>query len=184
MYLSGWTQADASTLANKWYTLYMYPNGHQPNPDSAGIAWWITQIMQDGPAKAWGNFSSSKEPMSYNVVGLAQQYASQYGGPTDLPPSDAGAQVAPSSVPAAFPLTSGTFYTPPSTVQATTPITYTAPTTPAVHTTPTVYAAPAPYNTTTTVPSTVAGTSTATLLLLGGIAVVGFMLLKGWQSAQ
>jgi hypothetical protein len=70
---------DASQLAMKWYRYYL-----QREPDPQGRLWWQRQIEQDGPAKAWGNFSASPEFASkgagYRVGFMRDKYGIE---PTD-----------------------------------------------------------------------------------------------------
>lgn len=74
---------DASQLAMKWYRYYL-----QREPDPAGRLWWQRQIEQDGPAKAWANFSASPEfaskGASYRVGFMRDKYAVE---PTDRVPA-------------------------------------------------------------------------------------------------
>jgi hypothetical protein len=70
----------ADNLAFKWYDLYL-----QRARDDNG--WWTTQIMQDGPQRAWVNFSTSAEPQSKGVNQKATSYQAQgYGSQYELGP--------------------------------------------------------------------------------------------------
>jgi hypothetical protein len=196
---SGWSAADAATLATKWYVLYL---GRQP--DASGLSHWITEIQNDGPALAWQNFSSSSEPMAANATGKAQQLASEYGGPTEIgptggiytPPTAVGTDFTPPADPTSpvSPFSTGLFpFGPaitPTPVAA--PVLYTAPTSatppsvaPTVHTTPSVYQVPAPFNTATLASTTptVLGMSTTTLMLLAIAGIVGFVALRGHKAS-
>jgi hypothetical protein len=77
--------AFAHALAMKWFNLYA-----QDYTSTDNYGYWTTQIMQDGPQRAWANFSSSPEMVQKNVTAAAAAYASQYGGPFVL---QAGAEM-------------------------------------------------------------------------------------------
>ena len=148
----------ASQLATKWYQLYL-----NRQPDAAGLAWWITQIMQDGPAKAWSNFSTSSEPQAHNAIGLAAQYAAQYGGPLVLGPTSAGYTTPTSTPTPSYPLTTGQYPAPPAGyVYAYTPV---------------AGQALPPLVASTLQQASILGSLTPTTLLLGGALLLGAVLL-------
>jgi hypothetical protein len=83
-----------NALATKWYTLYFpryAPGGPQANAatQAAGIAYWAKQIAQDGPQRAWANFSTSAQPVADNVPAIAAAYTPQYGSQYVLAPPSA-----------------------------------------------------------------------------------------------
>lgn len=82
----------AQQIAYKWYALYFGRPTNDP-----GIAYWTTQISQDGPQRAWVNFSGSSQPIAANVVGKAAQYQ-QLGYGDQYSPIPAGLAL-PSAIP-------------------------------------------------------------------------------------
>ncbi len=157
-------------LATKWYTLYLGGDITQDPAAKQGLAqaigYWATQIAQDGPQRAWVNWSGSPRNTG-NIMAAVTAYTPQYGNQYVLAPTTAqpvGGFV-PVAAPANVPYTGAVPYT-------------------NVNATPGQVAAAPVVSSTVAQAGLLGGVSGSTLLLLGGGLLVGLLLMKRGSSSS
>ena len=153
------------SLATKWYQLYLGGDITRDPAAKQGLAqaigYWAGQIAQDGPQRAWVNFSGSPRNTA-SVTSAAVAYTPQYGDQYSLAPASAQ------------PIGGFTPVAAPTNVPYTGAVPYTN-----VNATPyQVAAAPVTYSPAVQQAGLLGGMSTSTMLLLGGGLLVGLLLMN------